>query len=165
MELLETIGLFPGSFDPITLGHLDLIRRSAKLVDRLYVGVFQNTAKVGFLSNEEKVAAVQASVADIPNVVVVTQTSELTIHFARSLQATLLIRGVRSVKDYEYERDIALMNHELDPTIETMILISKPEFAHISSSILKEIWHFKGNIDPFVPQSVQQLLKNRGEMR
>ncbi|EOT47579.1 MULTISPECIES: pantetheine-phosphate adenylyltransferase [Enterococcus] len=159
---MEKIGLFPGSFDPITLGHLDLIKRSAAIVDHLYVGVFQNTHKVGLFSNQEKVDLVKKCVSDLENVTVIAQESELTIQTATKLQATVLFRGIRSVKDYEYERDIALMNHDLAPTIETIILFSKPEYAHISSSLIKEIWHFNGEINSFVPRDVKLALEHKG---
>lgn len=156
---METIALFPGSFDPITLGHLDLIERSAALYTHVYVGVFQNTNKVGFFTNEEKLELVKKSVAHLSNVTVVTQNAELTIECAKRLHAHVLIRGVRSVKDYEYEREIALMNNALEPTIETVILFSKPQYAHVSSSVLKEIFHFNGDISAFVPTVVADALQ------
>lgn len=108
---MKRIALFPGSFDPLTMGHLDTIERGAKLFDELIIGVFVNTTKKSYFTSEEKLEVVKETVAHIPNVRVIGQENELTVNVAEKLGAKFLLRGIRSVKDYEYEKEIAYMNH------------------------------------------------------
>lgn len=158
---MKKIALFPGSFDPLTLGHLDLIQRGAKLFDEVVVGIFTNTNKRSFFTPEEKQKLVQEATSTLPNVKVVLQEKELTIASAQKLGASVLLRGIRSVKDFEYEKDIASMNQSLAPEIETVFLVSNPKFGFVSSSLLKEVFEFEGNIQFFVPDNVFQALKEK----
>lgn len=121
---MSRIALFPGSFDPLTNGHLDLIERSTKLFDKVIVGVFVNTNKTALFTLEEKLSLIKRSVSHLDNVEVITQETKLTVESAKELDANFLIRGIRNVKDYEYEKDIAMMNHHLSPELET-VFISK----------------------------------------
>ncbi|EPH95267.1 MULTISPECIES: pantetheine-phosphate adenylyltransferase [unclassified Enterococcus] len=155
--------LFPGSFDPLTMGHLDTIERGSRLFDELIVGVFVNTSKKSLFTIEEKMALIQETVAHLPNVKVIHQESQLTVETAKELGAGFLIRGIRSVKDYEYERDIAQMNHHLDHELETVFLLARPEYSHISSSILKEVIYFGGDVKKYLPPAINEALARKRE--
>lgn len=159
---MEKIGLFPGSFDPLTMGHLDTIERGAKLFDKLYIGVFVNTNKHSFFPVEEKVQLVKEAVAHLENVEVVSQETELTVTTAERLGANFLLRGVRNLKDYEYEREIMEMNRHLAPWLETVFLVSKSEYSHISSSLLKEVLMFNGDVQKYLPKNVYAAVRKRG---
>lgn len=160
---MTRIALFPGSFDPLTMGHLDTIERGAKLFDELIIGVFVNTNKKSYFTSEEKLAIVEESVKHLSNVRVVGQENELTVNVAEKLGATFLLRGIRSVKDYEYEKEIALMNHHLDQGLESIFLLADPKYSHISSSILKEVWTFNGDIKEYLPEAVYRALEEKRE--
>lgn len=121
---MRKIALFPGSFDPMTNGHLNLIERSAKLFDEVIIGVFINTSKQTLFTPEEKKYLIEEATKEMPNVRVIMQETQLTVESAKSLGANFLIRGIRNVKDYEYEKDIAKMNQHLAPEIETVFLLS-----------------------------------------
>ncbi|MEG0628067.1 pantetheine-phosphate adenylyltransferase [Enterococcus viikkiensis] len=157
----KRIALFPGSFDPLTMGHLDTIERGAKLFDELIIGVFVNTSKKSYFTPEEKLAVVKESVQHLPNVRVLAQESELTVNAAEKLGAKFLLRGIRSVKDYEYEKEIALMNQHLDSSLESVFLLANPKYSHISSSILKEVWTFNGDIKEYLPEAVYRVLEEK----
>ncbi|KAF1302757.1 pantetheine-phosphate adenylyltransferase [Enterococcus saccharolyticus] len=159
---MERIGLFPGSFDPLTMGHLDTIERGSKLFDKLYIGVFVNTNKHSFFPVEEKVKLVEEAVAHLENVEVVSQETELTVTTAERLGANFLLRGVRNLKDYEYEREIMEMNRHLAPWLETVFLVSKSEYSHISSSLLKEVLMFNGDVQKYLPKNVYAAIRKRG---
>lgn len=160
---MKRIALFPGSFDPLTMGHLDTIERGAKLFDELIIGVFVNTNKKSYFTSEEKIDVVKESVKHIANVRVIGQENELTVKVAEELGAKFLLRGIRSVKDYEYEKEIALMNHHLDGDLESVFLLAEPKYSHISSSILKEVWTFNGDIKEYLPEAVYQALEEKRE--
>ncbi|GAA2905232.1 pantetheine-phosphate adenylyltransferase [Enterococcus pseudoavium] len=160
---MKRIALFPGSFDPLTMGHLDTIERGAKLFDELIIGVFVNTSKSSYFTPEEKLAIVKQSVQHIPNVRVIAQESELTVTVAEKLGAKFLLRGIRSIKDYEYEKEIALMNRHLDQELESVFLLAAPKYSHISSSILKEVWKFNGDIQEYLPEAVYRALEEKRE--
>ena len=160
---MKRIALFPGSFDPLTMGHMDTIERGAKLFDELIIGIFVNTSKKSYFTSEEKLAIVKESVKHIPNVRVITQENELTVSVAEKLGAKFLLRGIRSIKDYEYEKEIALMNRHLDQELETVFLLAEPKYSHISSSILKEVWTFKGDVKEYMPEAVYQALEEKRE--
>ncbi|MGG5340525.1 pantetheine-phosphate adenylyltransferase [Enterococcus sp. AZ192] len=157
------VALFPGSFDPLTNGHLDLIERSTKIFDKVIVGVFVNTNKKALFTLEEKLLLIKQSTAHLENVEVVTQESKLTVESAAELGANFLIRGIRNVKDYEYEKDIAMMNHHLAASIETVFLLADETYGHISSSLLKEVLIFGGDVSAYLPKPVNEALnqKNR----
>lgn len=159
--ILKKIALFPGSFDPFTMGHLETIRRGAKLVDELIVGVFINSQKQSFFTTEEKVQLVTDAVAAIPNVMVVSQETELTVTAAKRLGAQFLLRGIRSVKDYEYEREIMEMNQHLDEEIETIFLLATSQYSHISSSLIKEVMLFGGDVKAYLPENVYQMMMEK----
>lgn len=160
---MNRIALFPGSFDPLTKGHVAIIERGSKLFDELIIGVFVNTSKHSFFSASEKLALTKEVVGHLPNVRVVKQETELTVNAAKKLGATYLLRGIRNVKDYEYERDIAIMNKHLYPSLETVFLLSDAEYAHISSSLLKEVLLFGGDVAEYLPNEVYQaIVKKRG---
>ena len=160
---MTKVALFPGSFDPLTNGHLDLIERSTKLFDKVIVGVFVNTNKTALFTLEEKLALIKETVAHLENVEVIVQETKLTVESAAQLGAKFLIRGIRNVKDYEYEKDIAMMNHHLAPELETVFLLADEAYAHVSSSLLKEVLKFGGDVSAYLPQPVNQALnqKNR----
>lgn len=160
---MKKIALFPGSFDPLTMGHLDTIQRGAKLFDELIIGVFINSNKKSVFTTEEKVALIEEAVQDMPNVRVIYQETELTVTTAKRLGATILLRGIRSIKDYEYERDIMEMNHHLDSEIETVFLLARSKYSHISSSLLKEVLLFGGDVKPYLPENVFQLMMKKRE--
>lgn len=162
-DSVKKIALFPGSFDPLTAGHVDLIERGAKLFDELIVGVFVNTNKKSFFTSEEKVQLIQDALAHMPNVRVIAQASELTVVAAKKLGAQFLLRGIRSVKDYEYERDIMEMNHHLEPALETVFLLADAKHSFISSSLLKEILTFGGDVAEYLPQNIYEAIVKKRE--
>ena len=158
--------LFPGSFDPFTNGHLDTIERAAKLFDQVIVAILTNTGKNSFFTLDEKIQLTKEATAHLTNVKVIGKSTGLTIHIAEELETNYLIRGIRNVKDYEYERDIAHMNETLDPEIETVFFLAKKEYSFVSSSMIKEIAKFNGNISQYVPENVYcALTKKLQEMR
>jgi pantetheine-phosphate adenylyltransferase len=157
--LTDHIGLYPGTFDPVTLGHTDIIRRSAKLVDRLIVGVTTNPSKDPMFTPEERIEMVRAEVArqDLANVEV-RGFDALLIKFADSVGANLIVRGLRAVADFEYEYQMAGMNQQLDDRIETVFLMADVSLQPIASKLVKEIALFGGDIAPFVSPAVRELV-------
>lgn len=151
----ERIGIYPGTFDPITLGHADIIRRGAKLVDRLIIGVTTNPSKNPMFSSEERMAMVKREVADmgVGNVEVVGFNA-LLMKFARKVDATIIVRGLRAVADFEYEYQMAGMNQQLDDEIDTVFLMADVSLQPIASKLVKEIALFGGDIAPFVSPTV-----------
>ncbi|MHC5374799.1 pantetheine-phosphate adenylyltransferase [Enterococcus sp. LJL120] len=158
---MKKIALFPGSFDPLTNGHVDTIRRGALIFDEVIVGVFVNTSKKSFFTPEEKLQLTSAALADFQNVRVIAQSRQLTVDSAKELGANFLLRGIRSVKDYEYERDIAAINKHLSAELETVFLLSSEEYAHISSSMLKEVLQFGGNVEKYLPPVINQAIQRK----
>ncbi|OJG91594.1 phosphopantetheine adenylyltransferase [Enterococcus silesiacus] len=140
-----------------------MIERSTKLFDKVIVGVFVNTNKTALFTLEEKLALIKETVAHLENVEVIVQETKLTVESAAQLGAKFLIRGIRNVKDYEYEKDIAMMNHHLAPELETVFLLADEAYDHVSSSLLKEVLKFGGDVSAYLPQPVNQALnqKNR----
>lgn len=146
-------GVYPGTFDPITLGHLDIIARGAKLVDRLVIGVSTNPSKSPFFTLAERVAQVQRETAHIAGVEVVPFDA-LLMNFAREQGASVIVRGLRAVADFEYEFQMAGMNQQLDTEIETVFLMAAVALQPIASRLVKEIAIYGGCIDKFVPPAV-----------
>ncbi len=144
------IGIYPGSFDPITFGHFDIILRSAKLVDKLIIGVLNNSSKNALFTAEERVEMIKTVTKDIPNIEV-EAFDGLLVDFAEIKGAHAIVRGLRAVTDFEYELQLAQTNHKINPKIDTMFLTTSVEFAYLSSSVVKEIAMYGGDIHKFVP--------------
>ena len=153
MATRQRIGVYPGTFDPITLGHLDIIRRGAHLVDRLVIGVTTNPSKEPMFSVAERLKIVNREVADIPGVSVV-EFDSLLMDFAEQQGASLILRGLRAVADFEYEYQMAGMNQQLNDSIETVFLMADVSLQPIASRLVKEIARYGGAIDKFVPPAV-----------
>ncbi len=153
-------GIYPGSFDPITLGHLDVIKRAAKIMDELVIGVLKNSVKAPLFTADERVKLIQEVVKDIPNVKVLSFDG-LTVDFAKKIGANILIRGLRAVTDFEYELQIAQTNRKLNSDIDTVFFTTNVEYAYLSSSIVKEIASFGGDITKFVPQCIVPVIYNK----
>lgn len=152
--------VYPGSFDPVTNGHLDVIERAARLYDEVIVAIAHNETKTGLFSFEERVALLTEVVAHHDNVRV-TQFSGLLVDYARQEQAQVIIRGLRAVSDFEYEFQMALMNRKLEDNVETMFLMPKEEYTYLSSRLVKEIARLGGNIDVFVPDCIARALREK----
>lgn len=151
------IALFPGSFDPITIAHVDILKRAVPLFDHVIVGIGLNSAKQGFLSAEQRKNIVNAVFKEYPKVEVQLYEG-LTVDFCRKLGAQFMVRGVRSVADFEYEKAIAQINQTLMPEMETIILLSKPEYSAISSTIVRDILRYGGDISAFLPEEALPFL-------
>ncbi len=154
------IGVYPGTFDPITLGHLDIIRRGAKLVDKLVIGVATNPSKSPMFTLEERVAQVRRETADVSNIDV-TSFDSLLMNFAKSQNAKVIVRGLRAVSDFEYEFQMAGMNQQIEPDVETVFLMADVALQPIASRLVKEIATYGGNITPFVPKMVAEEVAAR----
>ena len=153
MTLRERIGVYPGTFDPLTLGHLDIIRRGAHLVDRLVIGVTTNPSKSAMFSVAERMTMVSREIANMPSVSVV-EFDSLLMDFAEREGASLILRGLRAVADFEYEYQMAGMNQQLNDRIETVFLMADVSLQPIASRLVKEIARYGGSIDKFVPAAV-----------
>lgn len=147
------IALYPGSFDGLTYGHLDLIGRGRTLFDRLVVGVAHNSRKASWFTKEERVEHLRACTAEWPNVDVIAMEG-LTVQMAERLNAQFILRGLRAVSDFEFEFQLAIMNKELKPNVETIFMAPAPEYIFLSSSIVKEVWVLGGDVSRFVPPVV-----------
>lgn len=143
--------IYPGSFDPVTFGHMDIITRSAKIVDELVVGVLNNSAKNSLFSLEERVSMIKEMTKDIPNVTVASFDG-LLVDYMNEIGATIIIRGLRAVTDFEYELQIAQANHVQNEEIETIFLTTDLRFSYLSSTIVKEFASYGGDISKFVPE-------------
>ncbi|MBF0142055.1 MAG: pantetheine-phosphate adenylyltransferase [Magnetococcales bacterium] len=157
---MQRFAVYPGSFDPVTLGHMDIIRRGASLFDRLVVAVATNTGKRGLFTEEERVELLHRSVAGIPGVEV-RRMSGLLVDFVRETRASVVIRGLRAVSDFEYEFQMAAMNRKLNPEMETLFLTSAESTSFISSHLVREIAGMGGDVTPFVPTNVVPELARR----
>ena len=154
------VAIYPGSFDPITNGHLDLIARSSRMAGRLIVAVLRNQSKHPLFSVEERLEMIADVVKPYPNVEIAAFEG-LLVDFAASRGATMIVRGIRAVSDYELEWEMALMNRRLKPEIETVFLMAGEEYSFISSHLVKEVAALGGNVSDVVPPSVEQRLKKR----
>jgi len=155
-----SIALFPASFDPVTNGHLDITYRALRLFGRLVLAVATNVAKAGTFTTDERVEMLKAVVGDEPGVTV-TSFDGLTVDFARQIGAHVIIRGVRAMSDFEYEFEMALMNQNLYPEIETVFMMPSLQYMYVSSSRLKELARFGRDVEEFVPSLVAKRLQER----
>ncbi|MFD0940890.1 pantetheine-phosphate adenylyltransferase [Pedobacter boryungensis] len=151
------IALFPGSFDPITIAHVDILKRALPLFDRIVVGIGLNSSKQNFLSAEKREEMVRTIFVNNPNVDVQLYEG-LTVDFCRKINAKYMVRGIRSASDFEYERAIAQINQTMMPDVETILLLSKPEYSAISSTIVRDILRNNGDVSPFVPKEALNFL-------
>ena len=142
--------IYPGSFDPLTLGHMDMIERSAKIVDELVIGVLNNSAKNSLFSLDERVSMIKEMTESMPNVTVASFNG-LLVDYMKEINATILVRGLRAVTDFEYELQIAQTNHVENPEVETIFLTTSLQYSYLSSTIVKEFASYGGDISKFVP--------------
>ena len=156
----DKIGLFTGSFDPMTNGHLDLIERASKLFDKLYVGIFYNPHKMGFLPIESRKKTVEKALGHLKNVEVIASHNELVVDVARKLGVQVLVRGLRNATDLQYEASFDYYNHQLASELETIYLHSRLEHIHISSSAIRELLKFGQDISGYVPNTVLEELED-----
>jgi len=151
---MKKIAIYPGSFDPITNGHIDLIRRASTLFDKVIVGITQNSKKAAFLNIDDRI---QTTSVDIE----VLSFNTLLVDFASAQNAQVILRGLRAVSDFEYEFQLSGMNKHLNPNIETLFMTPAEQYANISSSLVREILMLGGDISAFVPKSVEDHLKSK----
>ena len=142
--------IYPGSFDPLTLGHLDMIERSGKIVDELVIGVLNNSAKNSLFSLDERVSMIKEMTESMPNVTVASFDG-LLVDYMKEINATIIVRGLRAVTDFEYELQIAQTNHVENPEVETIFLTTSLQYSYLSSTIVKEFASYGGDISKFVP--------------
>ena len=152
--------IYPGSFDPVTYGHMDIIRRSSNITDELIVGVLNNNAKMPLFSVEERVKMLKEVTSSLTNVTIVPFDG-LLVDFARQMKADFIIRGLRAITDFEYELQMSQTNHKLEPNVETIFLTTNIKYSYLSSTTVKEIAAFGGDISQFVPEVVTEELKNK----
>ena len=157
-------GIYPGSFDPVTFGHVDVITRSAGKVDELIVGVLNNKAKSPLFSVEERVKMLEEVTAELPNVRIESFTG-LLAEFARASEAKIIVRGLRAITDFDYELQMAQTNRIINPDIDTMFLSTSLEYAYLSSTTVKEVAEFGGDLSAFVPASVIGPMQRRIQER
>ncbi|MBR5252039.1 MAG: pantetheine-phosphate adenylyltransferase [Oscillospiraceae bacterium] len=154
------IAICPGSFDPITLGHIDIIERSAKIFDKVYVVVMVNPAKQPTFSTEERIDMIKQTTGHIPNVVAESYTG-LIADYAKEKGACTLVKGLRAVTDFEYEFQQALTNKKLNPDLETLFMVTNQEYMYLSSTIVRQIANFGGDIGQFVPSQIKDKLEEK----
>ena len=152
--------IYPGSFDPFTNGHLDVVQRAAKLFDRVIVAVAQNTDKQTLFTQAERKRQIATVLADLPNVEV-TEFKGLLVEFAKAQKAQAIIRGLRAVSDFEFEFQLALMNRKLEEEIETIFMMPREAYTFLSSKLVKEIAQLGGDVSAFVPANVEQALQGK----
>ena len=156
----EKVGIYPGSFDPVTLGHLDIIERSSKMFDKLIVGVLYNPNKKALFSADERVKMIRSVTGHLCNVEV-TSFEGLSVDFARSVGAHVLVRGLRAVTDFEYELQMAQTNHAMCPEIDTIFLTTNLKYSYLSSSIVKEIAFYHGHISQFLAPEIEKRVRDK----
>lgn len=156
------IAIYPGSFDPITCGHLDIIKRSCKLFDKVIVAVLNNSSKSPLFSVDERVELINKCIGGLPNCEV-QSFSGLLVDFVKKSGAHTVIRGLRAISDFEYEFQMALLNKKLSPEVETVFMVTNLNCLYISSSVVKEICHFGGNADGLIPNEIINDIKDKIE--
>lgn len=152
--------IYPGSFDPLTLGHLDIIERSSIIMDELVVGVLHNSAKNSLFSLDERVSMIKEMTNSMPNVTV-SSFDGLLVDYMKKIDATIIIRGLRAVTDFEYELQIAQSNHVQNPSVETIFLTTSLQYSYLSSTIVKEFASYGGDISKFVPERFIERIYNK----
>ncbi|HIT84829.1 MAG TPA: pantetheine-phosphate adenylyltransferase [Candidatus Ornithomonoglobus intestinigallinarum] len=157
---MERIAVYPGSFDPITNGHLDIIRRASRIYDKVIVGVLCNGGKNPVFTPEERVCMIRSVTSDIQNVEVDSFTG-LLVEFVKAKNAAVIIKGLRTVADFEYEFQMALLNKALNPEYETMFMMTDTKYSYISSSMVKELAGFKGDLTGLVPASIINKIQEK----
>lgn len=156
-----TKAIFPGSFDPITNGHVEVVEAAARMFEKLYVVIMTNTSKKYLFDEKERLDLARKVFENDENVEVIARPAELTVEVAHELNAGAIVRGLRNTTDFNYERDIAGINKTLDPKLNTVLLFTRPEDSFISSSMIKETVFFGGNVSTLVPKSVATALKEK----
>ena len=152
--------IYPGSFDPVTYGHIDIMRRSCKIVDELIVGVLSNKAKIPLFSVEERVKMLKEVTKDLDNIRIVPFDG-LLVEFASRMNAGLVIRGLRAITDFEYELQMSQTNRKVAPEVDTIFFTTSLEYAYLSSSIVKEVAQYGGDISAFVAEPVEKAIKQK----
>ena len=155
-----SIAVYPGSFDPITKGHLDVIKRTAAIFDKVVIGILVNQNKKPLFSLEERTEMIRRVTADIPNIEVYP-FSGLVVEFAKEHNVNVLIRGIRSTTDFEYELQMAQINHKIDGNIDTLFFATDPRYSFVSSSAVKELWSYRQDVREYVPEYVIQKLQEK----
>jgi pantetheine-phosphate adenylyltransferase len=158
--MAQRVALYAGSFDPLTNGHLDILSRARRLADSVVMAILENDSKEPLFTVEERIEMIREIVGDDPTIPI-RSFSGLLVDFAREVEATLIVRGLRAVSDYEYELQMALMNRRLAPGIETVFLMAKEEYSYVSSRLVKEVAKLKGDVTGLVPNSVRLRLQKR----
>ncbi len=157
---MKRVAVYPGTFDPITFGHIDVIERASKIFEEIVVVIATNPNKVTLFSVEERIGMITESVSHLTNIRV-DVTDKLTVEYASSIGASAIIRGIRAVSDFEYEFQIALMNRKLCPEITTIFLMPNEKFTYLNSSIIRELARFNSDVSDFVPEIVCKKLKQK----
>jgi len=156
-----TVALYPGTFDPLTNGHLDLIKRSIRMFDKVVVAIFENPMKGPLFSVEERRRLVEESTRGLSNIEIDTFSNTLLVFYARQRQADVIVRGLRAIADFEYEFQMTLMNRRLDEDIETVFLMPREEYTYVASRLIKEVAAYGGNVEELVPPPVALALKEK----
>ena len=156
-----TVALYPGTFDPLTNGHLDLIKRSIRMFDKVVVAIFENPMKGPLFSVAERRRLVEESTRGLSNIEIDTFSNTLLVFYARQRQADVIVRGLRAIADFEYEFQMTLMNRRLDEDIETVFLMPREEYTYVASRLMKEVAAYGGNVEELVPPPVALALKEK----
>lgn len=156
-----TVALYPGTFDPLTNGHLDLIKRSVRMFDKVVVAIFENPMKGPLFSVEERRRLIEESIQGLSNIEIDTFSNTLLVFYAKQRQAHVIVRGLRAIADFEYEFQMTLMNRRLDEDIETVFLMPREEYTYVASRLIKEVAAYGGNVEELVPPPVALALKEK----
>jgi pantetheine-phosphate adenylyltransferase len=160
-----TVAIYPGTFDPLTNGHLDLIQRSVRMFDRLIVAIFDNPMKGPMFSVEERRCLIEKSTQGLGNIEIDTFSNTLLVFYAKQRRAHVIIRGLRAIADFEYEFQMTLMNRRLDEDIETVFMMPREEYSYVASRLIKEVAAYGGNVEELVPPPVALALKEKFQRR